>query len=286
MRNRKPKKAALIVLQVLLCLAVLEVGVRLFYHPPKLEPGPSNIPDPAIFAGQSLEIKKPGEIRIVCLGDSQVAGWPRTKKESWPAYLQEELRARDIAATVCNLGWPGSTSYQTLWAYRDYVNKCRPKDDIVIVHTLCNDASFQPVTDAQRRELYRRAIVAKTILHRSALYCLLRDKISHRAEEHDPRSAHRVPPDEWIANLNNLRGEVGAQGAAFFYLELPVVHEEVQKYQEEASLALPTMDISNSITLQKHFDDDEVHFDLEGHRVIAKELARIITGSGLIDGKR
>jgi len=280
------RRAALVVLQVLMCLAVLEVGVRLFYHPPKMEPGPSNIPDPAIFAGQSLEIKKPGEIRIVCLGDSQVAGWPRIKEEAWPAYLQEELRARGIAVTVCNLGWPGSTSYQTLWAYRDYVKKCRPKDDIVIVHTLFNDASFQPVTDAQRRELYRRAIAAKTFLHRSALYCLLRDKISHRAEEHDPRSAYRVPPDEFVTNLNNLQVEVETQGAVLFYLELPVVRREVQKYQQEASLALPTIDISNSIALQEHLDTDGVHFDLEGHRIIADELAQVIMGNGFLAEKR
>jgi lysophospholipase L1-like esterase len=50
------------------------------------------------------------EVRIVCIGDSNIAGKGVSSSEAYPAQLERALRARGIDATVTNAGISGDTT--------------------------------------------------------------------------------------------------------------------------------------------------------------------------------
>lgn len=57
---------------------------------------------------------EPGEIRILCVGDSHTYGVGVEPQDSYPAQLEAVLRARGIPARVVNAGVPGMNSAQLL----------------------------------------------------------------------------------------------------------------------------------------------------------------------------
>jgi len=55
---------------------------------------------------------EPGEVRILCSGDSHTYGVGVTPEESYPAQLEDVLRKRGVRARVVNAGVPGQNSTQ------------------------------------------------------------------------------------------------------------------------------------------------------------------------------
>ncbi len=83
--------------------------------------------------------KKPGILRIACLGDSFTFGWPVEDGGTYPVYLAQKLE--EVLgfgrAEVVNFGHPG---YNTQNELRQYVKLVRPwKPDIVLLGYFFND---------------------------------------------------------------------------------------------------------------------------------------------------
>src|SRR5687767_7652500 len=55
---------------------------------------------------------EPGEVRILCVGDSHTYGVGVSPDESYPSQLERLLRARGVHARVVNAGVPGQNSSQ------------------------------------------------------------------------------------------------------------------------------------------------------------------------------
>src|SRR5204863_5478399 len=55
---------------------------------------------------------EPGEVRILCVGDSHTYGVGVEPDESYPAQLEQVLQARGVPARVVNGGAPGQNSGQ------------------------------------------------------------------------------------------------------------------------------------------------------------------------------
>lgn len=79
----------------------------------------------------------PGEIRIVCVGDSHTYGVGVAARDAYPAELGRILHARGVPARVTNLGIPGQTSSQLRHALPTELARHRP--DVVIVWTGANN---------------------------------------------------------------------------------------------------------------------------------------------------
>ena len=79
---------------------------------------PANSDTPGSFRGKAPAAKRPGCIRIVCIGGSTTYGHGLSSEETWPAALERALRQKGLAAEVINAGVPGYGSHQNLVRYR------------------------------------------------------------------------------------------------------------------------------------------------------------------------
>ncbi len=79
---------------------------------------PANSDTPGSFRGKAPTAKRPGWIRIVCIGGSTTYGHGVSAEEAWPAALERALRQKGLAAEVINAGVPGYGSHQNLVRYR------------------------------------------------------------------------------------------------------------------------------------------------------------------------
>jgi lysophospholipase L1-like esterase len=91
--------------------------------------------------------KPPGEIRILCLGGSTTAGEEVREAETWPAQLQELLRARNpgVSIRVINAGIP---TYDVPMSLRLFeLDQARFGADIVTIYHGINDLYYHRHAD-------------------------------------------------------------------------------------------------------------------------------------------
>ena len=97
------------------------------------------------YRGAIVGPKEPGEVRIVVLGGSVAFGYGVRERESFPRYLEKQLRLSRISARVINLAYNSESAVcfkSTLEQYR-YL-----KPDIVII--------MSGINDTVQASLYRR----------------------------------------------------------------------------------------------------------------------------------
>jgi len=144
--------------------------------------------------------KEPGEVRVLCLGDSVTFGLDLADDETWPARLAHHLRTapalRGRKVTVVNGGVPGWSSVQGLRLH-DRLEDYRP--DAVVFWFGINDAK-------QARGLPDRLqgnAPAARLLGGLRVWQLFQDLLGVRAEV-DP-GARRVSVDDYAAAVGRLR---------------------------------------------------------------------------------
>lgn len=121
--------------------------------------------------GAATRERKPGVLRVACLGDSSTYGWGLDHAESYPARLQALLDERLGAgrAEVLNFGVPGYTSFQGAKLLEREVLAYRP-DVVTIAYGANDDASVARTA----RERYEHAASwvggAQFLLKRSKAY--------------------------------------------------------------------------------------------------------------------
>ena len=157
--------------------------------------------------------RRPGTVRVLCLGDSCTYGLGVAFEDSWPARLAAEPRL-----DVINAGVPGYTSYQGLLLFDEKLAGTDP--DVVVVEFGINDVAPWPtpdgdewayLTDRQRAAHVRFAARPWG----SALIGWIAGRVAVPAPERVPVAtvldAHtgvspRVPPADFEENVRRLAG--------------------------------------------------------------------------------
>lgn len=271
-------RAILLNLALLLALALIAEGVaQKCYLPDQSLRATRN---PRIFWRTSnLEFNRPlpkkpaGQIRIICMGDSVVAGCPGPLARSYPMRLQALLRARGLNAVVSNLGCPGYTSWQVRNLYSEYCSRGRPDEDILLVHVLCNDSNSDFIDDRIRSQVLEEQAPVRDVLSKSAAYCCLRDWLL------PPRPANfgnvfRVPPAQFIRNLLAMQALANSHGSRLIYLSLPTTRWRGVIYKQSIpTLPVPVIRLDEVAQVKNNLLPDEVHFSELGYQAIAENVA-------------
>lgn len=150
-----------------------------------------------------LEDKKPGVVRVVCIGDSITQGYYSLfREETYPYKLEEMLNKKFPGKfELLNAGYGGFSSFQG----SHYLEKkiCKYKPDLVICWFGVNDNSpaffYQ---DKEQRVLLTHNLQEKGILSYSKLYIFLKNyfAIKRVLKARIPR----VTPEDYYANCEQM----------------------------------------------------------------------------------
>lgn len=245
-------------------------------------------------------VEKPAGVRrIMPLGCSTTFGWGVEDAESYPARLESRLKAKGYEGfEVINGGQPGYTSFQGIWLWDKVLHRFQP--DIVIIGYIVQDARKAAYSDKSQAILQGDARFLKTnILYQSKVYLGLRAAVGAvqiRAKERgqgDEGGVHRVPPEDYVANLRALVARARAVGAEPVLFGYPLEREgytaEHRRILKAAAAELgvkhfdpqPQMDeASRHQTL--YFETDRGHANARGNDLIARWVMEFLEAQGLL----
>ena len=165
-----------------------------------------------------LQAKRPGTLRIVCLGDSVTFGyrvptvWPDRPNDydrqalPYPMLLEKELRAANPTRQieVITMAVPGYTSHQGLaWLRRD-IDQLEP--DLLTISFGWNDASFSDVPDREAIQTNWRAVTVRWLVDHSQAFAhatrWLRTRNAPAAKT--VRPAPRVLEADYLNNMMSM----------------------------------------------------------------------------------
>jgi lysophospholipase L1-like esterase len=262
--------------------------------------------------GPELAPKRPGERRILYLGDSLVYGQGVAEGETQPAALERALRERDPGSewSVVNAGHRSYGMSQELALLAELGASIQP--DVVLLGWYWNDVDERDVEGTYARlkdrgELYfdtgnelegaqRLGWHAKQLLRRSALLMLVHDLTAPRGRPYAPEYLDRV----WQRterNLARLESLCAALGAAPVVVLVPDAHrieggEATRAFEERmAELArarglpvielLPALVALHARTARLPVLPFDGHYDAEGNRAMAEHLAERLLALGI-----
>ena len=243
--------------------------------------------------------KPDGVFRILLLGCSTTFGWGVDDQESYPARLEALLRdAGESEVEVINGGQPGYTSFQGLWFYQNYGRNYRP--DLIFFGYVVQDARRAAYTDKSQALLQADArFLKQSLLHRSHLYlaALQRRQLARLQEkerdEDGEEGVHRVPPEDYVANIRQMNDMVESDGGRMVLFGFPLEREGYTRTHRRLlriaadELGLPHLDpqpemeaLSRSQTL--YFPQDRGHANAAGNDVIARRIATFLQDDHLL----
>lgn len=226
--------------------------------------------------------KKPGELRILAIGDSNTLGWPGAEGANWPAELGRLARARGLVAQVVNAGVWGYSSYQGVPRLRHGLEL---QPDVVLISFGSNDAHAVAVSD---REYLARHGVQPSFLKRlggsrvGELLVAVRDRVSAPAAR--ATLGRRVSLDDYRDNLARMIRLARDGRAVAVLLTRPYIGESNQALwwknvaadynaataEVAAAQHAPLIDLYTAFRDRRGYFADESHFTKEGHRLAAE----------------
>lgn len=293
-------------LALIVTLAVLELGLRVFgfsASPVDIQPGrtldarafhlfedqhfeyhPDLIWAPrrshTVFNSQGFrgeEIhgpKRPGEVRIFAVGDSNTLGWAGQDGTHWPGNLQLLARQQYGGVTVVNAGVWGYASFQGVARFRQTLQY---DPDIVLVSFGSNDAHLVLEPDSAYKARSLRYSVTGQWLQRFRLGELLLSALDGRSRKAE--FVPRVSLDDFRANLRTIASEAKARGVEVVLLTRPyigAVENELWWKNRGADYSVAAAEVAASehlgfVDVYSFFKDrddlfaDESHFTDDGH---------------------
>lgn len=241
----------------------------------------------------------PGRPLVLCAGDSVTAGYGASAPDTYPAVLQDLLRARPglASAFVINTGVSGYSSEQGRLSLARTVPRWKP--DVVLVGFGIDDDWPTPFPD--ELVVGRPSAVGRTqaLLRRSHLYCLLRDAIVGAKRERieaQRRLAARVAPDRYVANLRAMAAIVRESGGRIVFVAPTSEEEHVMERKSvtlHAPLSIyrtlahavafeenaPCLDVpllSGRLPESRRYFVDWCHPDVEGLCILAREARPLV----------
>jgi lysophospholipase L1-like esterase len=225
-------------------------------------------------------------LRILALGDSTTFGLGVEDDQTWPAILQQRLRAElPGGVEVINAGVPGYTAYQGLRYFEMHAASLRP--DLVLATFGFNDAdSWGTRSDFQTAWMLRIRRWEKPFLA-SRLYGGLKQLARREVPAASPAARRpRLSPREFQFALSRLRDECSARRIPLVLVIWPYANQmrsggdRLVIYQPlveafGARQGVPVVNLVKSFT--EHPEPlffDHVHANPAGCRAAAEALAR------------
>ena len=169
--------------------------------------------------------------RIMALGCSTTFGWGVDDNETWPARLEDYLRASGHDnVEVINGGQPGYTSHQGVRFWNEIASEYEP--DLVILGFVIQDSRKVAYSDLSQAILQDRGNLLKQgFLYRSSLYQGMKmalgdlvftpqSCVDDRGEE-TSRCVYRVDEEQYLYNLRELRSSIEESGAEVMHFAFP-----------------------------------------------------------------
>ncbi len=222
------------------------------------------------FRGRAFEPKRPGVIRIVCIGDSSTFGWGVDDEYTYPTLLEARVhRAGGPDVEVFNLGIPGFTSRHGLGVLRHYALDLEP--DIFVFSFGANDARrvLRPVDgvlsqdDGWRGTVRFAALRLRTYQLVRKMVFALSDPTARRVDEQELVPA--VSDTQYVANLKAMARIARAHGGRSVFLAVCAQPPMVQQMRDVAEAIQAPMVDAFTLFVQ-HVDD------LKAHRQYADEV--------------
>jgi len=235
--------------------------------------------------------RKEGELRLLTLGDSTVYGVLVGDNDVFSAVAAAKLE-RDLHRPVIafNGGIPGYSSEQS-WRLLHY-NLADLDFDYLVIANLWSDCSPAPEPDSVAFPRHLKAV--PQVVRGSGLVRLLELLIYGAPQPkeigwqlRDEPTGHRVPIDEYRANLARLADMARDHGAEPVYLLLPSnrdlrrapLEHSCSEYRDAMREVADEQDtllvngFSNFIGRDSSLMLDDVHPSNQGHRLIGETLA-------------
>jgi lysophospholipase L1-like esterase len=263
---------------------------------------------------RGLSPKKPGAVRIVCLGDSVTFGfrvpvvWPDKPTEfdpEWlpfPMLIEKELSGAnpERAIDVVTMAVPGYTSHQGLtWLRRD-VDKLQP--DLLIVSFGWNDASLSDVPDRQAVITSRYAVAVRTLIDSSQAFAhathwlRAQQAAAETSKNQTPlrrRPRSRVSQPEYLENMLEISRLASQHGAKVIVMAAPYRDHSPEAPEGDLMLqyrialgttmrerGIPFLEIRElteaAYPSNEGWFGERIHPNHMGHRLIASELLKMI----------
>jgi len=119
------------------------------------------------FRGRSFNPKKKSaKLRIFCLGGSTTAGHSLNNDETWPIFLESELRQRGYDVEVVNAGTHGWNSYKDFLRYKEEIVEYSA--DVVLLHQGWNEEFLWSSLSLGKKW---RPKAVRNVREEHALYC-------------------------------------------------------------------------------------------------------------------
>ena len=236
--------------------------------------------------------------RILIVGDSSIYGVRVRDSENISGQLETMLRKKGFDVEVLNGGCPGYSSWQAYRLLKERLLKYKP--DWVIVGTLWSDTQGADQPDATQY-----GNVPMPWRYQSRLFMMANMYISKKRweleeapEVHfgtDPVVAptNRVPIDDYESNLYEINKLVVENGGQTLFLLLPgmqdVLHGRIGDFREgyrevmrqaAEELQVPIADMPSHfhrVGREREYFMDDVHPTVKGYRIIAEELAGLLS---------
>jgi len=267
--------------------------------------------------------RRPGVVRVMCLGDSTTFGAGVAYEEAYPSVLASLLGARGMSVEVMNAGIPGSALWKQRVIYENYLRTYDP--DLLVLYT---NYGYREDYLRLRLDMERDPLKwsVRRLAARSHIYRLLRLWLR------PPRFAEAVAPSQYDLQRFVVRDadpEVTRQVLAYTNQDLNAVAEAcradgcallvvplLSRYTFDEAVArgmrpgpdfydwhrrnnssvrvgeaarragIVTLDAAPAFLEASYRERqfrDEVHFTVVGHRLMAELIDAAIAKQGLLD---
>lgn len=257
------------------------------------------------------EEKKSGTVRIICLGNSCTFGWRVGLEETYPKQLGKLLNA-DLdykKYEVINGGVTGYSSFQGKRFLQEQILEYNP--DIITVCYGWNDllpAAFG-IEDKNQKLPAQTFLDIQNVLGQTEVYGFIRGLILARFQVKKSRNSSqivpRVSPPDFLQNLIEIGQMCSGKHIPVIFLTTPIASLEAfwgkgkvskthqwHEVYNKVILNLPQssniyiLDIASLFENRKDVydrpQDDYIHYNASGHKLIAENLCLFLEQNRLI----
>ncbi|GEM_PF-2101618 len=254
--------------------------------------------------------KKPGEIRIIILGDSSIYGDGVSPDETMAKQLENIILSKRSgkSVVVANGGVCGYSSCQGKYLFRELIPAIKP--DIVVIGYFHSDVKKERQEDC--RIIYPNALTGlRRILYKSKLYLTLRKEIGlakfylwgrKERRQGSTMACNRVSPSDYSENLKEIIALSRQYGAKTVLIKMQHPAsvfpsspwwQDAEKYlqaQEDVGrdTQTPIVDIWDLFSMYRPEDvytNDLLHPSSYGHLIIAQEIYSCLMKNNMLEAK-
>jgi len=249
--------------------------------------------------------KEPQQHRVMLLGDSFIENLEVEFEKTFPALIEKKLRQTSADWDSVVIGSQGYSTAQELLAFRKFKDLVKP--DVVVQFFYCgNDfednlrRSFAYLDDNRKLQITSQQdswwkiqirTTQRWFYETSHVVFLVENQLqSIAAVDLTPASKRAVDSDDEYKKeitsqlIQQLSQEVAQSGASFWVVIIPFRDDlkegksDRQRYilQECDKHGVNVLDLSGFLSAQQHYFETDIHFNTEGHKVVAQTICELL----------